>query len=68
MVAQKTGNELFVLTLSAHGVAIILAALVDMRDGGMLRPKEKEAVGEMIEYLRQSLAEGMPVRKETLDA
>lgn len=62
------GNEeAFVLMLSAQGMAIVLAALVEF-DTSILKPDERAGVERVIEHIRAGLEEGLPGRKETDDA
>lgn len=63
-------DDLFMLTVSKHGLAILLAALVVYKaeEGHMLKPAERAALEEMLHGIRQGLSSGLEVVKEEDDA
>jgi hypothetical protein len=59
-------DDLFMLTVSKSGLAILLAALVIMKaeEGHLLKPAERAALEEMLHGIRQGLMVDLETTEE----
>jgi hypothetical protein len=59
---HDTKAELYTLLLSAHGCAIVLAALKNLLDseGHLMTKEENEAILDMVDMIKNSLDERKP--------